>query len=70
LRSRRPLRRHIPSQLESWKKRRRRPERESPKVHIGFRLAPKVVASIRATGKGYKARVEKLFRDALATGKL
>jgi uncharacterized protein (DUF4415 family) len=41
----------FPSQLESWKKRRGRPELESPKVHIGFRLAPDVVAGIRATGK-------------------
>jgi uncharacterized protein (DUF4415 family) len=60
----------FPSQLASWKKRRGRPELESPKVHIGFRLAPDVVAGIRATGKGYNARVEKLLRDALATGKL
>jgi uncharacterized protein (DUF4415 family) len=39
-------------------------------MHIGFRLAADVVQGIRATGKGYNARVEKVMRDALAKGKL
>ena len=42
----------------------------APKVHIGFRLAADVVNGIRATGKGYNARVEKVLREALAEGKL
>jgi uncharacterized protein (DUF4415 family) len=29
-----------------------------------------VVDGVRATGRGYNARVEKLLRDALADGKL
>ena len=43
---------------------------ETPKVHIGFRLAADVVEGVRATGKGYNARVEKLLREALAKGLL
>jgi uncharacterized protein (DUF4415 family) len=43
---------------------------EVPKKHIGFRLAADVVAGIRATGRGYNARVEKVLREALAAGKL
>jgi uncharacterized protein (DUF4415 family) len=43
---------------------------EAPKMHIGFRLAADVVNGIRATGKGYNARVEKVLREALAAGKL
>jgi uncharacterized protein (DUF4415 family) len=39
-----------------------RPPVETPKKHIGFRLA---AAGVRATGKGYNARVEKVLRDAL-----
>ena len=34
------------------------------KIHIGFRLASDVVASIRASGRGYNARVEQALRDA------
>ena len=49
-------------------KRAGRPPVDEPKVHIGFRLAGDVVASIRATGKGYNARVEKVLREALAKG--
>jgi uncharacterized protein (DUF4415 family) len=41
-----------------------------PKLHIGFRLAADVVNGIRATGRGYNARVEKVLREALAKGKL
>jgi uncharacterized protein (DUF4415 family) len=41
-----------------------RPKAEAPKVHIGFRLASDVVASIKATGRGYNARVEQALRDA------
>ena len=39
-------------------------------MHIGFRLAADVVSGIKATGRGYNARVEKVLRDALAKGKL
>ena len=45
-----------------------RPRLERPKVHVGFRLAADVVEGIKATGKGYNARVERVLRDALAGG--
>jgi uncharacterized protein (DUF4415 family) len=42
-----------------------RPRLARPKVHVGFRLAADVVDGIKATGKGYNARVERVLRDAL-----
>jgi uncharacterized protein (DUF4415 family) len=41
-----------------------RPKAEAPKIHIGFRLSSDVVASIRASGLGYNARVEQALREA------
>jgi uncharacterized protein (DUF4415 family) len=41
-----------------------RPKAETPKIHIGFRLASDVVASIKASGPGYNARVEQALREA------
>jgi uncharacterized protein (DUF4415 family) len=41
-----------------------RPKAEGPKVHIGFRLAADVVASVRASGPGYNVRVEEALRKA------
>ena len=55
---------------EQFRRRGRPALGETPKLHIGFRLAADVVKAIRATGKGYNARVEKVLRDALAKGKL
>ena len=61
----------FPAQFASWEKNRGgRPRIEKPKVHIGFRLSLDVVEGVKATGKGYNARVEKLLRDALANGQL
>jgi uncharacterized protein (DUF4415 family) len=65
-----PFKEMFPDQYQSLKNRGGRPRVERPKVHIGFRLAADLVESIRATGKGYNARVEKVLRDALAEGKL
>jgi len=39
-------------------------------VHIGFLLAVDVVEGLRATGRGYNARVERVLREALAKGRL
>jgi uncharacterized protein (DUF4415 family) len=41
-----------------------RPKAIAPKVHVGFRLAADVVASIKASGRGYNARVEQVLREA------
>lgn len=65
----RPFKEVFQEQYKAWKKL-GRPPVESPKVHIGFRLAADLVNAIRATGRGYNARVEKVLRDALAKGKL
>jgi uncharacterized protein (DUF4415 family) len=59
----------FPAQLARWKKR-GRPPVEQPKVHIGFLLAVDVVEGLRATGRGYNARVERVLREALAKGRL
>lgn len=59
----------FPKEYAAWKKR-GRPPAATPKVHIGFRLAADVVDGIRATGRGYNARVEKVLREALAEGRL
>ena len=66
----RPFKEGFPAQFASWEKNRGgRPKVEAPKVHIGFRLAADVVEGVKATGKGYNARVEKLLREALANGR-
>jgi len=65
----RPFKEVFPAQYKAWKKV-GRPPIAAPKVHIGFRLAADVVSAIRASGKGYNARVEKVLRDALAKGEL
>lgn len=44
--------------------RRGRPKAKAPKVRIGFRLSADVVASVRASGYGYNARVEEALRKA------
>ena len=59
----------FPEQHATWKKT-GRPRLAAPKKHIGFRLSSDVVDGVRATGKGYNARVEKVLREALAAGKL
>lgn len=64
----RPFKEAFPAQYKSWKKM-GRPPVATPKVHIGFRLAADVVNAVRASGRGYNARVEKVLRDALAKGK-
>ncbi len=64
-----PFKEIFPEQYKAWKKL-GRPPVATPKVHIGFRLSADVVTGIRATGRGYNARVEKLLRDAIAKGLL
>jgi uncharacterized protein (DUF4415 family) len=50
--------------MEEFRRQIGRPKAQSPKVHIGFRLASDVVASIKASGRGYNARVEQALRAA------
>jgi uncharacterized protein (DUF4415 family) len=65
----RPFSEVFPKQFTTWKNLGGRPPVETPKVHIGFRLAADVVEGVKATGKGYNARVEKVLREALAQGR-
>ena len=66
----RPFSEMFPEQARSLKNQGGRPKLERPKIHVGFRLAADVVEGIKATGRGYNARVEQVLRDALAQGKL
>jgi uncharacterized protein (DUF4415 family) len=63
-----PFAEALPRPAKAWSGK-RRPPVESPKKHIGFRLAADVVDSVRASSRGYNARVEKVLREALAAGK-
>jgi uncharacterized protein (DUF4415 family) len=65
-----PFKEAHPEAYAAWKRGRGRPQAEMPKVHVGFRMAADVVKGIKATGKGYNARVESVLREALAAGKL
>ena len=64
-----PFKEVFPVQYKAWKGV-GRPPVDTPKIHIGFRLAADVVHAIRATGRGYNARVEKVLREALTKGEL
>jgi uncharacterized protein (DUF4415 family) len=66
-----PFKEVHPAIYEQWERNKGgRPRVERPKVHIGLRLAADVVDGIRASGRGYNARVEKVLREALETGRL
>jgi uncharacterized protein (DUF4415 family) len=61
-----PVREVMPELIEAVKafKKMGRPKTETPKVHIGFRLAADVVESLKASGPGYNSRVEEALRKA------
>ena len=50
--------------MEQFRRKLGQPKAQSPKIHIGFRLASDVVASIKASGRGYNAGVEQALRAA------
>ncbi|MEK6747223.1 MAG: BrnA antitoxin family protein [Pseudomonadota bacterium] len=45
-----------------------RPVSDAPKQMIAFRFSPDLVNAIKAVGKGYNVRVEKVLRDAFNKG--
>ena len=47
-----------------------RPKSEALREHIDFRWAPDLVAWIKATGKNYNSRIERIVREAEQAGKL
>ncbi len=66
-RAMRPIAEVDPGMIEAVKEFKRaigRPKALAPKVHVGFRLAADVVASVKASGPGYNARVEQALRAA------
>lgn len=67
-----PFKEVFPAQFEAWqqKRGRGRPTVDAPKSHFAVRMDPAVIDGIKATGKGYNARVESVLREALAAGKL
>ena len=67
IRRMKPIREVMPKLIEAVEQHRKklgRPRSESPKVHIGFRLSADLVERIRASGRGYNARVEEALRKA------
>jgi uncharacterized protein (DUF4415 family) len=64
----RPFKDMFPEQYKALTRQGGRPRVALPKVHIGLRLDPEVVAAVKASGKGYNSRVEKVLRDAIAAG--
>lgn len=56
--------------IENARRKRGRPPVEKPKSRVSFRLSPDIIEGIRASGRGYNARVEKVLREALAKGEL
>jgi uncharacterized protein (DUF4415 family) len=60
----------MPETIENMRNKGGRPKVEAPKVLIGFRLAADVVKRVKASGKGYNARVEKVLSEALDAGKI
>ena len=55
-----------PEVYAAWKRNRV----SAPKVQAGFRITSELLNRIKATGRGYDARVEKVLSDALARGDL
>ena len=66
----RPFRNLHPEFYEGWKNKGGRPRVENPKTVLAVRMAVDVVNGVKATGRGYNGRLEKLIREALASGKL
>jgi uncharacterized protein (DUF4415 family) len=73
----RPFKEVFPKQFADWQKhgvaavrKTGRPKSAAAKVLLAFRLSPDVVAAVRASGRNYNARVEKVLREALAKGQI
>ena len=65
-----PFKDVFPEQYGEWKRGRGRPKIEAPKKLYSFRLDRAIVDGIKATGKGFNARVERVLGKALAAGEL
>ena len=63
-----PFKDALPELYDSWKRSKGRPKIAQPKKQFALRMAADVVDAVRASGKDYNSRVEKVLRDALARG--
>jgi len=59
-----PFKDMFPEMYASWRKTRGRPKIEKPKKITTFKLSQEVIEAIKATGKGYNARVDAALRAA------
>lgn len=60
----------FPDDYKKWKKSRGRPKVEAPKKIKSFKLSQDVIEAIVSSGKGYNARVDKVLRDAIDSGRI
>lgn len=56
--------------IENWRRHVGRPKIDKPKVLVTFRFDADLAEKIRATGRGYGSRVERVVRDAYEKGEL
>lgn len=73
LREFRPVKEAMPELIEAvedWRRRAGRPKADNPKALVTFRFDPDLVEKIKATGRGYGSRVERVVREAYEKGKL
>ena len=66
----RPFTEVFPHLAGSLKRQGGRPKLDRPKVKVAWRLSADVVEAVKASGKGYNVRVEKILREAIARGVL
>jgi len=59
-----PLKEVFPAMYASWQKTRGRPKVDKHKKITTFKLSQEVIDAIKATGKGYNARVDAALRAA------
>jgi uncharacterized protein (DUF4415 family) len=56
--------------VEHWRRGVGRPKAHKPKALVTFRFDADLAERIRATGRGYGSRVERVVREAYEKGKL
>ena len=56
--------------VEDWRRRAGRPRAAKPKTLVTFRFDPDLIDKVKATGRGYGSRVERVVREAYQKGKL
>ncbi len=65
-----PFKEAFPKLYDSWKRSRGRPKSAAPKINTTLRLGQDIVAALKASGRGYNTKVEKILRQALEDGRI